>query len=154
MAFILALFHWLTINQWKRGGNRSTRRKPLTMSFRKCQSLGPKIQAPTETRTCIVALLAGACLGSRSANHYTLRLPNIWSTACQEEAHRGLRSCLNMDRPECHSNDHLKKRGVEKGSGQRSILWGWEWFVFSQIHINTVSRATLGRLLKDGAERV
>ena len=31
-----------TINWWRRGGNRSTQRKPLTMSFRKCHILKPE----------------------------------------------------------------------------------------------------------------
>ena len=33
------------------------------------------------------------------------------------EVLRGLRKFLNMDRPEHHSIDRLKERGVEKGSG-------------------------------------
>ena len=32
------------------------------------------------------------------------------------EVLRGLRNFLNMDRPENHSFDYLKERGVEKGS--------------------------------------
>ena len=59
-----------------------------------------------------------------------------------------------MDRPEHHSIDRLKERGVEKGSGQHSTLQGRERSVFNQANIGTVSRATLGRLLRDGAERV
>ena len=40
IAFILALISLTeTINQWRRGGNMSTRRKPLTSSFRKCRIL-------------------------------------------------------------------------------------------------------------------
>ena len=31
-----------TINQWRRGGNQSTQRKPLAMSFRKCNILKPE----------------------------------------------------------------------------------------------------------------
>ena len=52
-------------NRRRRGGNRNTRRKPLATSFRKC----PKIQAPSETRTRTLALMAGQ--ESRHANHYT-----------------------------------------------------------------------------------
>ena len=43
---------------------------------------------------------------------------------------------------------------VEKGSDRHSTLHGRERSVFNQANIGTVSRATLGRLLKDGAERV
>ena len=38
--FQLYFIGW-TINRWRRGGNRSTRRKPLTTSFRKCQRRVP-----------------------------------------------------------------------------------------------------------------
>ena len=70
------------------------------------------------------------------------------------EVLRGLRNFLNTDRPEHHSIDHLKERGVEKGSGRHSTLQGRERSVFNQANIGTVSRATLGRLLRDRAERV
>ena len=70
------------------------------------------------------------------------------------EVLRGLRNFLSTDKPEHHSIDGLKERGVEKGSGQHSTLQGRERSVFNQTNIGTVSRATLGRLLRDGAERV
>ena len=70
------------------------------------------------------------------------------------EVLRGLRDFLNMDRPEHHSIDCLKERGVEKGSGRHSNLQGQERSVFNQANIGTVLRATLGRLPRDGAERV
>ena len=66
----------------------------------------------------------------------------------------GLRNFLSTDKPEHHSIDRLKERGVEKGSGRHSTLQGRERSVFNQTNIGTVSRATLGRLLRDGAERV
>ena len=47
-----------------------------------------------------------------------------------------------------------KKKRVEKGRGRHSTLRGWEWSVFNQTNIGTVSRATLGRLRGDGAECV
>ena len=70
------------------------------------------------------------------------------------EVLRGLRNFLNMNRPENHSTDRLKERGVEKGSGRHSTFQGRERSVFNQTNIGTVSRATLGRLLRDGVERV
>ena len=72
----------------------------------------------------------------------------------RSEVLRGLRNFLNTDRPEHHSIDRPKERGVEKGSGRHSILQGRERSVFNQTNIGTVSRATSGRLLRDGAERV
>ena len=70
------------------------------------------------------------------------------------EVLRGLRNFLNKDKPEHHSIDRLKERGVEKGSGRHSTLQCRERSVFNQTNIGTVSRAALGRLLSDGAERV
>ena len=40
------------------------------------------------------------------------------------EVLRGLRNFLSTDKPEHHSTDHLKERGVEKGSGRISTLQG------------------------------
>ena len=70
------------------------------------------------------------------------------------EVLRGLRNFLNTDKPEHHSIDRLKERGVEKGSGRHSTLQGRQRSMFNQANIGTVSRATLGRLLRDEAERV
>ena len=70
------------------------------------------------------------------------------------EVTRGLRNYLNKDMPEHHSIGRLKKRGVEKGSERHSILQGQERSVFNQKNIGTVLRATLGRLLRDGAKRL
>ena len=70
------------------------------------------------------------------------------------EVLRSMRNVLNMDIPEHHRTDRLEERGVEKGSGRHPTLQGRERFVFNQTNIGTVSRATLGRLLRDGAERV
>ena len=68
------------------------------------------------------------------------------------EVLRGLRNFLNMDRPEHHSTDRLKERGVDIESGRHFTLQGRKRSVFNQTNIGTVSRATLGRLLRDGAE--
>ena len=52
---------------------------------------------------------------------------------------RSLRSFLNMDRPDYHSTDCLKERGVEKGSAQQTLVLFCE--------------QTLRRLQRDGAEQ-
>ena len=70
------------------------------------------------------------------------------------EGLRGPRNFLNMDWPQYYSIGRLKERGVEKGSGRHSTLQGRERSVFNQTNIRTVSRATLGRLLRDWAGRV
>ena len=70
------------------------------------------------------------------------------------EVLRGFRNFLNTHKPEHDSTDRLKERGVEKGSDRHSTLQGRKRSVFNQANIGTISRATLGRLLRDGAERI
>ena len=70
------------------------------------------------------------------------------------EVLRGLRSFLSKGKPEHYSIERLRERGVEKGSGRLSALRGRERSVSNQINIGTISKATLERLLRDGAERV
>ena len=56
------------------------------------------------------------------------------------EVLRCLRNFLNMDKPEHHSIDREKERGVKKGSGRHSTLQSRERSVFNQKNISTVSR--------------
>ena len=53
-----------------------------------------------------------------------------------------------------HAIDHLEETGVERGSARRSSLKGREGAIVSQTNIRTVSKATLGKLLRDGVERI
>ena len=53
-----------------------------------------------------------------------------------------------------HTITRLKERSVERGSARRSSLKGREMAIANQTNIGTVSRATLGRLLGDGVERI
>ena len=71
----------------------------------------------------------------------------------RREVLRGLGNFLNMDRLEHHRMDHQDEREVKKGSGWHSTIRGRERSLFNQTNIGTVSRVTLGRLLRDGAER-
>ena len=94
-----------------------------------------------------------------SGNKRADRLASTADITCglqlsRAEALRGLRNVLNMNRPEHQSTDRLKERGVEKGSGRHSTLQGREQSGFNQTNTGTVLRATLGRLLRDGAKRV
>ena len=45
-GFFVLFFFGYTIHRRKRGGNRSTQRKPLAMSFRKCHLLKPEDSSP------------------------------------------------------------------------------------------------------------
>ena len=50
----------------------------------------------------------------------------------------------------CFTRDRLEERGVERRSTRRSSLKGWERAVVSQTNIGIVSKAVLGKLLRDG----
>ena len=94
-----------------------------------------------------------------SGNERADRLASIADVASglqlgRAEVLRGLRNFLNVNWPEHHSTDRLKKRGVEKGSSRYSTVRGLERSVFNQTNICTVSRATLWRLLRNGSVRV
>ena len=62
------------------------------------------------------------------------------------------RQLSEHDKSEHHSIDHLKEKGVEKGSGPCFTLRGRELSVLNQTNTGTVSNAILRRLLTDGLE--
>ena len=53
-----------------------------------------------------------------------------------------------------HSVDRLLKRDVHKGSGRWSTLQGPERALINQTNMGTVSKETLGKLLKGGEEHI
>ena len=54
----------------------------------------------------------------------------------------------------CLTIGHLEERGVERGSARRSSLKGRERTIVSQTSIGTLSKATFGKNLRDGVERI
>ena len=48
----------------------------------------------------------------------------------------------------------LEERGVERGSARQSSLRGRERVIVSQTNIGTISKPTLGKLLRVGVERI
>ena len=62
------------------------------------------------------------------------------------QTHGQLRTKENVDR--------LEERDVERGSARRSFLKRRERAIVSQTNIETVSKAMLGKLLRDGMERI
>jgi ribonuclease HI len=72
----------------------------------------------------------------------------------RSEVVRSLRHYLRAQSQGHHTIDHLEERGIERGSAQRSSLGGRERAIVNQTNIGTVSRATLGKLLRDGVERI
>ena len=76
IAFIWALFYWL--NHLTDEGGEETgvpRENPWRRASENATYYSPKIQAPSETRTHAVALLAGS--ESRHANRYTTHRPKV-----------------------------------------------------------------------------
>ena len=65
-----------------------------------------------------------------------------------------LRRYLRAQSQGRHTIDRLEERGVERGSARQSSLKGGERAVVSQANIRTVSKATLGTLLRVGVERI
>ena len=67
---------------------------------------------------------------------------------------RSLKHYLRAQSQGHHSIDRLEERGVERGSARRSSVKGRERAIVSQTNIGTVSKATLGKLLRDGVDRI
>ena len=71
----------------------------------------------------------------------------------QDRVLEKLANFLHIGKPQRHSIGRLKERRVEKGSCRCSTFRGQERLLFHQTHIDTVSRAALGTLPRDGTER-
>ena len=72
----------------------------------------------------------------------------------RSEMLRSLRHYLRAQSQGHHTIDRLEERGVERGSARRSSLKGRERAIVNQTNYSgTVSKATLGQLLRDGVER-
>jgi len=70
------------------------------------------------------------------------------------EVLRSLRHYLRAQSQGHHAIDRLKERVVERGSARRSSLKGRERAIVNQTNTGTVSKATLGKFLRDGVERI
>ena len=65
-----------------------------------------------------------------------------------------LRHYLRAQSQRHHTIDFLEERGVERGSARQSSLEGRKSAIVNQTNIGTVLKATLGKLLRDGTERI
>ena len=72
----------------------------------------------------------------------------------KSEVLRSLRHYLRAPSQGQHTIDHLEERGVERGSARRSSFKGLERAIVNQTNVGTVSKATLGKLLRDGVKRI
>ena len=97
-TFILAFFSLaVPLNRWRRGGNQSTRRKPLASSFRKCHTLhNLKSQAPSETGTGAVALVSIRCEKKKKIFIFFFRL-------CLAASYNKISLCSLLDWDICYT---------------------------------------------------
>ena len=72
----------------------------------------------------------------------------------RSEVLRSLRRYLQAQNQGHHTIDRLEQTGVERRSTRRSSFKGRERAIVNQTKIGTVSKATLGTLLRDGVERI
>ena len=72
----------------------------------------------------------------------------------RSEVLRSLRDHLRAQSQDQEDIDRQEERGVERGSARRPSVKGRERAIVSQTNIVTVSKATLGKLLRDGVERI
>ena len=72
----------------------------------------------------------------------------------RSEVLRSLRHYLRAQSQGHHTTDRLEERSVERRSARRSSLKGRERAIVSQTNIGTISKATLGELLRDAVERI
>ena len=70
------------------------------------------------------------------------------------EVLRSLRHYLRTQSQRHHTTDRLGERGVERGNARRSFLKGRERAIVSQTNTGPFSKATLGKVLRDGVERI
>ena len=69
------------------------------------------------------------------------------------EVLRSLRHDMRTQSQGHHTIDHLEERGVDRGSAEQSSLKGRERAIVNQMNIGIVSKATLGKPLRDGMKR-
>ena len=67
----------------------------------------------------------------------------------RSEVLRSLRHYLRAQSQGHHTIDLLEERDVERGSARRSSLKGRERAIVSKTNIGTISKATLGKLLRE-----
>ena len=72
----------------------------------------------------------------------------------RSEVLRSLKHYLRAQSQGHDTTDRLEERGVERGSDRRSSLKRRERAIVNQKNIETVSKATLRKLLRGGVKRI
>ena len=65
-----------------------------------------------------------------------------------------LRHCQQAQSQGHHTIDHQEERGIERESTRQSFLKGWERAIVNQTNNESISKATLGKLLRGRVERI
>ena len=95
----------------------------------------------------ILSLQVYRCVPKGSFSHMVLLLG-------RSEVLRCLRHYLRVQSQGHHTIDSLEETGVERGSARRISLKERERDIVNQTNIGTVSKRTMGKLLRDGVERI
>ena len=99
------------------------------------------------------------CAPEFSLCRYIVVRPRVPSPTCglllgRSEVLRCLRHYLPVQSQGHHIIDSLEETDVERGSARRISLKERERAIVNQTNIGTVSKGALGKLLRDGVERV
>ena len=156
--------------EWRRDGT--------TTATRSAESRWQKllVERPTEClgdAIVVVLFQRLSCLTSRASWYlgccclfvfnwsFICRLFSAFSSAFPEESIQGLviqawslRHYLRAQSRGYHTIDHLEERGVDRRSARWSSVKGRKGAIVNQTNIGSVSKATLGKPLRDGVERI
>ena len=72
----------------------------------------------------------------------------------RSEVLKSLKHYLRAQSQRHHNTNRLEECGVERGSAGQASLKGRERAIVNQTNVGRVSKATLGKLLRDGVERI
>ena len=147
--------------------NTEARKRP------RCHSAGctqPKTNTPLNKRSrSWLAVRTSYSVGTHQGNELTRNSPGnsrpqssqltepLWTDPCSKgvELPRAQELATLLQNTQAGNFVFLiALRSVERGSARRSSLKGRERDIVSQTNIGTVSKATSGKLLRDGVERI
>ena len=103
--------------------------------------------SPSETPVGVLLITCQSKLNSEMTERLDLLLG-------RSEVLRNLRHYLRAQSQRHHTIDRLEERGVERGSAGQSSSKGRGRAIVNQTKIGTASKATLGKRLRDGVERI
>ena len=150
---------------WKMGPTLGSMGKPFRMPMQKEESILRELSLTLMScsRVALVfirrAKLSSEDLRRSFSSRTDSRISATSRCSLQAQTERAdgssVRACiLEAQSQGHHTVDRLEERGVKRGSARRSSLKGRERAVIDQTNIGTVSKATLGKLLRETGWRV